>query len=104
VEARQVRCPRLGPNRQGSWLAIDFGKPTIINRAIVDEGDWDRVRRFELQYQHEDEWKRIVSGTTLGPEKCIEFDPVEAQHFRLNILEATNVPTIWEFQLVPLKR
>ena len=30
-----------------------------------------------------------------------EFDPVTAQHFRLEILEATDVPTIWEVHLYP---
>ncbi|MBM4094104.1 MAG: hypothetical protein FJ276_32560 [Planctomycetes bacterium] len=87
------------PNTTTGWLAVDFGKPTTVDRAVIDEGDWDRVRRFELQYRVLDEWKTIVAGTTLGAEKCIEFDPIRARHFRLNILEATNVPTIWEFQL-----
>jgi hypothetical protein len=92
------------PHTTKGWLAIDFGKPTTVNRALIDEGEWDRVRRFELQYKHEGAWKTIVSGTTLGAQKSLEFDPVEAQHFRLNILEATNVPTIWEVQLLPAKR
>jgi alpha-L-fucosidase len=92
------------PNTTTGWLAIDLGKPTNVNRVVINEGDWDRVRKFDLQYKQEETWKTIVSGTTLGPEKCLDFDPVEAQHFRLNILEATNVPTIWEFQLFPVKR
>ncbi len=29
------------------------------------------------------------------------FEPVSAQAFRLNITEATDVPTLWEFQLLP---
>jgi alpha-L-fucosidase len=92
------------PHTTTGWLAIDFGKPKAVNRVLVDEGEWDRVRRFELQFKQKDTWKTIVSGATLGPEKSFEFDPVEAQHFRLNILEATNVPTIWEFQLLSVKR
>jgi len=87
------------PQTTTGWLAVDFGKPTTIHQAMIDEGDWDRVRRFELQYQSEDTWKTIVTGTTLGSQKLIEFEPVTAQHFRLNILEATNVPTIWEIEL-----
>ena len=87
------------PHTTTGWLAIDFGKPTTINQAIIDEGDWDRVRRFELQCEVEGNWNTVFSGTTLGPEKTLEFEAVHAQHFRLNILEATNVPTIWEFQL-----
>ena len=87
------------PHSTSGWLAIDFGSPVTVNRAVVDEGDWDRVRRFELQYKSQNTWTTIATGTTLGPAKRLQFEPVEAQHFRLNILEATNVPTIWEFQI-----
>ena len=87
------------PHSTKGWLAIDFGRPVTVQQAIIDEGEWDRVRGFELQYRGEDQWKTIVSGTTLGPKKRLQFNPVKAQHFRLNILEATNVPTIWEVQL-----
>jgi len=87
---------------QGSrngWLAVDLGAPTTIARAIVDEGDWDRVRRFELQYQQEKQWQTLAMGTTLGPRHELRFAPTKAQHFRLNILEANEVPTILEFEL-----
>jgi alpha-L-fucosidase len=92
------------PNSTSGWLAIDFGKPKTICRAIVDEGDWDRVRKFELQSKSGDTWNTIAAGTTLGPQKSLEFAPVVGQHFRLSILEATNVPTIWEVQLLPAKK
>ncbi len=70
-----------------------------IERAVIDEGNWDRVRRFELQYQQNDDWKTVFAGATLGPSKELKFEPVAAQHFRLNILEANEVPTILEFKL-----
>ena len=41
----------------------------------------------------------IASGTTLGPAKEISFSPVTARLFRLNILQAVEVPTICEFEL-----
>jgi alpha-L-fucosidase len=84
------------PGATSGWLAIDFEQPTRVARVVIDEGDWDRVRRFELQYQLQDDWKTIVTGTTLGPGKELSFPPVEARSFRLNILAASNVPTIWE--------
>jgi alpha-L-fucosidase len=87
------------PNTTTGWLAVDLGEPAIVGRAVIDEGDWDRVRRFELQHQVGDTWQTIVTGATLGPAKQLKFPPVETQRFRLNILAATNVPTIWEFQL-----
>ena len=41
----------------------------------------------------------IHAGTTLGADYSATFEPVQAQHVRLHILEATDVPTIWEVQL-----
>lgn len=92
------------PNTTAGWLAVDFGQSVTVAQAMIDEAGWDRVRRFELQYMSEGEWQTILAGTTLGAEKQLEFAPVTAQQFRLNILEATDVPTIWEFQLLPLSK
>jgi alpha-L-fucosidase len=92
------------PNTTAGWLAVDFGQPVTVGEAMIDEAGWDRVRRFELQYMSDGAWQTIVAGTTLGAEKQLEFAPVTARQFRLNILEATDVPTIWEFQLLPLSK
>jgi alpha-L-fucosidase len=90
-------------NSRSGWLEVDLGKPTRVGRAVIDEGHWNRVRRFELQVEQEGAWKTIASGTTLGPEKEISFAPITACRFRLNILEAADVPTIWELELYEAK-
>ena len=46
-------------------------------------------------------WKTIFNGTTLGDDFQKSFAPVTAQEFRLNILDATNGPTINEIELLP---
>jgi hypothetical protein len=38
-------------------------------------------------------------GTTVGHDFNTKFEPITAQFIRLNILTATDVPTIWEVQL-----
>ncbi|MBN2376280.1 MAG: alpha-L-fucosidase [Sedimentisphaerales bacterium] len=81
------------------WLEVDLGEKINVNRAMIDEHSWDRVKKFELQYKIDSEWKTAYAGTTIGAEKSIEFKPVLAQYYRLNILEAVDGPTIWEFQL-----
>ena len=88
-----------GRDTTGGWLAIDLGKEKTIGRLEVDEATWDRVRRFELQVQKDGRWETIHAGTTLGADFSAEFAPVAARHVRLNILEATDVPTIWEVRL-----
>jgi len=80
-------------------LEVDLGKPTTIGSVFIDERQWNRIRKFQLQYKAGDDWKTMLEGTTVGEAFRKNFNPVEAQHVRLNILEATQGPTVWEFQL-----
>ena len=84
---------------KSAWFEIDLGVETSVSRAMIDESGWNRVRKYEIQYKNGSDWKTVYSGTTIGSKKEISFDPVKAQHFRLNIIEATEGPTIWEIQL-----
>jgi len=81
-----------------AWLTVDLGKPTAIGRAVINEA-FDRVRAFELQYDDAGQWRTFASGTTIGENKLITFDPVTVRRVRLNITQAVDGPTIWEFQL-----
>jgi len=81
---------------------VDLGKPLTFSRVAIKEA-YDRVRRFELQYKEGDAWKTCLEGTRIGDDCAKDFDPVTAQVVRLNILEATDGPTIWEFHLLASK-
>jgi hypothetical protein len=61
------------------------------------------VRKYELQLKRGDAWETFASGTTIGKNAEIPFESVTAQQVRLNILGATDSPTICEFQLFSLK-
>jgi alpha-L-fucosidase len=82
-----------------AWIEVDLGKETIIDRAMISESCGDRVQKFELQSKEGDEYKTFFKGTTIGEKKQLKFDPVKVRIVRLNILEATEGPTIWEIQL-----
>ena len=87
-------------NSRSGWLEIDLGAEKTVSRALVDEGGFARSRRFEIQANVDGDWHAVVTGTTIGAGKEIKFaTPVKALVFRLNILEANEVPTIGEFQL-----
>ena len=83
------------PDSRSGWLQVDFGKPMACDRILVMEEPWNRVRKFELQYQDGDTWRTFHTGTTLGTFR-LSFPRITAQKVRLNVLEATDVPTIWE--------
>lgn len=87
------------PQSRTGWLSVDLGKPTAVDHAVVDEANWDRVQRFELQVEMDGQWTTIASGTTIGPLKMLHFKRVVGRQFRLNILKANEVPTIVEFEL-----
>lgn len=84
-------------------LELDLGSEMEIGRVAISE-EYGRIRAFEVQYRAGDEWRTCLAGTTVGPDYSASFEPVRAQHVRLNITEAIEGPTIWEFQLFAPER
>ncbi|MBW7989672.1 MAG: hypothetical protein FVQ84_06610 [Planctomycetes bacterium] len=88
---------------QQAWLEVDLGKSTTFNSVKIIE-DYDRVKEFELQRRDGDRWKTFARGTKLGHDYSKQFEPVTGRYIRLNILKATDGPTICEFQLFEPKK
>jgi len=86
-----------------AWLEVDMGKPVTFNQIKINEA-YDRVRKFELQCKDEGQWKTIIEGTKIGSDYVEDFEPVTTRQVRLSILDATEGPTIWEFQLLAPKK
>lgn len=87
------------PDTRGGWLELDLGMEKPIGRATVVELAFPRTQEFVIEYKHGVEWKPLHRGTTIGGNRVFEFTPVNARHVRLNILKASDVPTIEEFHL-----
>ena len=83
---------------RSGWLEVDLGEPQTFSRVEILEGDWNRVQEFELQYRDGDTWVTFAKGTTLGT-YALKVEPIAARFVRLNILKASRIPTIPEFQL-----
>ncbi len=84
-----------------AWIEVDLGKECSVGRVVVNEEYGDRIGKYELQYKAGDSWKTIVSGTKLGKKAELKFDPVKGRWFRLQILQASEGPTISEIALLP---
>lgn len=85
-----------------AWLQVDLGEPRAIGRVRIDEpAQYARVQRFELQVADGERWRTIHLGTTIGPSHSFDLGGVRARRVRLHILEATDGPTLSEFQLFP---
>ena len=91
------------PGTNSGWIEVDLGVPKPINHAVVEELQYPRTRQFAIEYKEGDTWKPVVTGTTIAGNKSFDFPEITAQHVRLNILQAIDVPTIEEFQLQEIK-
>lgn len=83
-----------------AWIAVQFMTPRTVSHIRISEAYAGRVKKFIFEYQDGNDWKTIFSGTTLGEKFERRFDPVTATEFRLNILDATEGPTIDEIELL----
>jgi len=83
-----------------AYMDLDLGAEQLIGRAYLSEACGNRVQSFELQANEGDTWRTFYAGKQIGEGLNIEFPPVRAREVRLNILEATEGPTLWEVQLL----
>jgi alpha-L-fucosidase len=84
-----------------AWLELELGQPVTFSRVFIRQAypELKRVRKFAIEYWQDDQWTACYRGEDLGARLSARFAPVTAQRVRLNISEATDGPTIWEFQL-----
>ncbi len=82
-----------------AWVSADFGRPRTLRRVRIEEAYPGRVKRFEFQRREGTEWKTLFVGTNLGPRFERTFDPVTTREVRLNVLEASDGPTIAEIDV-----
>lgn len=82
-----------------AWLEVDLGAQRTIGAAWIMEAYAGRIQAFELQREVSGRWIVFHTGKAVEADCVLKFPPVTAQRFRLNILEASEGPTVHEFQL-----
>ena len=83
------------------WVAI--ANETTFSGITIEEAlssHSSRVRKFELQKKSGDAWQTFHSGGGLGAHFKATFAPVTTSTIRLNILDASEGPTISEISLI----
>jgi hypothetical protein len=86
-----------------AWLQIDFANETTVSGINIEEaysGHSSRVKKFELQKKSGDTWTTFHSGKGLGAHFKATFTPVTTGAIRLNILDATEGPTLSEISVI----
>ncbi|MDF7798609.1 family 43 glycosylhydrolase [Pontiellaceae bacterium B1224] len=79
------------------WIEVGFGSPVSVNGAKIVEYK-DRIRSYEIQVNNGG-WETVFVGGNPENSQKDEFPTVTGSRFRLQIMEATAGPTIWEFEL-----
>lgn len=87
------------PDARSGWIEVDLGAEMEVGWAVVMEIAYPRTKKFAVEYRDGEVWKAVAVGTTIAGRHAYDFAPVKARYFRLNIIEAIEVPTIEEFQL-----
>lgn len=77
-------------------LTIDFGKPTLFNRFLVQEYIrlGQRVKAFTVEAFVDGNWKELAKATTIGYKRVLRFPGVEAKKVRFNITDSKSCPVI----------
>ena len=86
------------PERKAT-VTVDLGQSRRVSEVRLSDAPYGRTRRFDLEVETASGWRRVGSGTTLGSDLRVKFDEVAATRVRLNIHEATDTPTLAEFQV-----
>jgi alpha-L-fucosidase 2 len=87
--------------QRSAWLEVDLGQPVLVGRAVVRELAGPRIRKFAVDVLEGESWKPLAGATKVGVVCVLDFPPVTARKFRLNIGEAADTPTIEEWGLYP---
>ncbi|WP_372772715.1 family 78 glycoside hydrolase catalytic domain [Mangrovibacterium sp.] len=80
------------------WLEIEWVKPQVFNQIRIREKG-NHIESYKLQYQKGSEWMDIISANTMGEQKEHRFKDVSSNKCRVLILNATDKPTIAEFDV-----
>lgn len=82
-----------------AWLEIDMQEPTKISSALIVQECGQRIQKYQLERFTDNKWESFYYCDNVQMENSIKFEPITTTRIRLNILEATQGPTIAEFQV-----
>ncbi len=77
-------------------LTMDFGKPTVFNRFLVQEyiRSGQRIKAFTVEAFINGEWRELAKETTIGYKRILCFPTTEATKIRFNITDSKACPLI----------
>lgn len=80
------------------WLQLDFGTPVTFNKTTLRQF-LDRITGYQIQYWNGSSWSAAFTGGKLGSVRTDVFPAVTSDKVRFYVTGATNIPSIYEFQV-----
>lgn len=99
TDGREDTMWAADPKAREASVTVDLQKECEVGTALLIDAPYDRTREFDLEAKVGNQWRRIAAGTRIGNRLWLDFDPVKARYFRLNIRKADGTPTLSELQL-----
>lgn len=86
-------------------IDITFRREKTFNRILLQEYIplGQRISRFDVEYMDEDEWKPLVSGTTIGYKRMLRFHMISTKQLRVHIRESLASPVLNKLALFAAK-
>lgn len=81
-------------------VTVDLGQAATVTGVRLSDAPYGRIRKFDLEVEVGNAWKRVASGTAIGGAYRADFDAVSTRRVRLNIRDATDTPTLAEFTVL----
>jgi len=73
---------------RAAWVTVDLQQDCEVSNAMLSDAPYGGTQAFDLEAQVGGEWRKVAEGSTIGIKLNLEFPPVKARFFRLNIRRA----------------
>jgi alpha-L-fucosidase len=87
--------------REGS-VTIDLGAVHLLAGLVLSDAPYGRIRSFAVEARANGQWLEVAEGTTVGSGRRIDLSEIKADAVRLVIRDATDTPTLADFQVLGL--
>ncbi len=83
----------------GTEFIVQPSAPATVDRATIMEDiiQGERVLGYSLEAEEGGTWKLIANGSAIGHKRIERFPPVQAERFRLRVLQSEGTPHIRTF-------
>jgi alpha-L-fucosidase len=84
--------------KPGQPLIIDFKKPVVIDRALLQENiaTGQRIAKASIEYWDGKSWRNLSEFTTVGYKRLLRFNEQTVEKLRITVLESKGIARLSE--------